>query len=96
MEKVKKEKKICIAMISHKRVPSREGGVEVVVEELGSRMVDMYHIFTCTDAKYKSLCLEQISGLSEKNIIVESIARNTEPCILSSTRTLSKFMILQL
>ncbi|WP_035302149.1 glycosyltransferase family 4 protein [Clostridium sp. DL-VIII] len=28
-----------VAMIGHKRVPSREGGVEVVVEELSTRMV---------------------------------------------------------
>ena len=27
-----------IAMIGHKRIPSREGGVEVVVEELSVRM----------------------------------------------------------
>lgn len=32
-----------IAMIGHKRVPSREGGVEVVVEELGTRMVIRNH-----------------------------------------------------
>lgn len=31
---------IKIAMIGHKRVPSREGGVERVVEELSTRMVD--------------------------------------------------------
>ena len=29
-----------IAMIGHKRIPSREGGVEIVVEELASRMVE--------------------------------------------------------
>ena len=32
-----------IAMIGHKRVPSREGGVEVVVEELSTRMVERGH-----------------------------------------------------
>ena len=32
-----------IAMIGHKRVPSREGGVEVVVEELATRMVQQNH-----------------------------------------------------
>ena len=38
-----------IAMIGHKRVPSRDGGVEIVVEELSSRMtkqgmqVDIYN-----------------------------------------------------
>ena len=29
-----------IAMIGHKRVPSREGGVEIVVEELSTRLVN--------------------------------------------------------
>ena len=28
-----------IAMIGHKRIPSREGGVEIVVEELATRLV---------------------------------------------------------
>lgn len=32
-----------IAMIGHKRVPSREGGVEIVVGELSRRMVKMGH-----------------------------------------------------
>ncbi len=32
-----------IAMIGHKRIPSREGGVEIVVEELSSRMVELGH-----------------------------------------------------
>lgn len=32
-----------IAMLGHKRIPSREGGVEVVVEELASRMVEKGH-----------------------------------------------------
>ena len=33
-----------IAMIGHKRIPSREGGVEVVVEELSTRLVKKGHI----------------------------------------------------
>ncbi len=32
-----------IAMIGHKRIPSREGGIEVVVEELSTRMVVLGH-----------------------------------------------------
>lgn len=32
-----------IAMLGHKRVPSREGGIEVVVEELSTRMASMGH-----------------------------------------------------
>lgn len=36
-----------IAMIGHKRIPSREGGIEIVVEELGTRMVERGHQVTC-------------------------------------------------
>lgn len=35
-----------IAMIGHKRIPSREGGVEIVVEELASRMAASGHEVT--------------------------------------------------
>lgn len=34
-------------MIGHKRVPSHEGGIEVVVEELATRMVRLGHSVTC-------------------------------------------------
>ena len=36
-----------IAMLGHKRIPSREGGIEVVVEELSTRMVQRGHQVTC-------------------------------------------------
>lgn len=39
--------KLNIAMIGHKRIPSREGGVEIVVEELSTRMVQLGHRVTC-------------------------------------------------
>lgn len=40
-KQIKKKKGIKkIAMIGHKRIPSREGGVEIVVYELASRMVE--------------------------------------------------------
>lgn len=35
----KNKDKLRIAMLGHKRIPSREGGVEIVVEELCTRMV---------------------------------------------------------
>ena len=35
----KKTSKLNIAMLGHKRIPSREGGVEIVVEELATRLV---------------------------------------------------------
>ena len=36
-----------IAMYGHKRIPSREGGIEVVVGELAPRMVQLGHNVTC-------------------------------------------------
>lgn len=43
----KPKEKLKIAMLGQKRVPSREGGVEVVVEELSTRMVRLGHTVTC-------------------------------------------------
>ena len=37
----KQKKSLKIAMIGHKRIPSREGGVEIVVDELSTRMVKL-------------------------------------------------------
>ena len=42
-----KDKKLRIAMLGHKRVPSREGGIEIVVEQIGSRMVERGHQVVC-------------------------------------------------
>ena len=41
------KKKLNIAMLGHKRIPSREGGIEIVVEELSTRMVQLGHQVTC-------------------------------------------------
>ena len=41
------KQKLNIAMLGHKRVPSREGGVEVVVTELSTRMAKLGHKVTC-------------------------------------------------
>lgn len=46
-----KEGKFKIAMLGHKRIPSREGGVEIVVEELATRMVKHGHILTVYNRK---------------------------------------------
>lgn len=37
----KREKPLKVAMIGHKRIPSREGGVEIVVDELSTRLVKL-------------------------------------------------------
>ena len=43
----KRNEKLKIAMLGHKRIPSREGGIEIVVEELATRMVAKGHCVTC-------------------------------------------------
>lgn len=44
---LKDKKSLNIAMLGHKRIPSREGGIEIVVEELAARMVTLGHKVTC-------------------------------------------------
>lgn len=43
----RKKAKLHIAMLGHKRIPSREGGIEIVVEELSTRMAALGHSITC-------------------------------------------------
>jgi len=65
-----------IAMFGQKRVPSREGGVEIVVEELGSRMVDMGHSVTCynrrghhvSGAEFDTKAQEVYRGIRMKSV----------------------------
>ena len=45
------EKKMKIAMLGHKRIPSREGGVEIVVGELATRMSQLGYDVTCFNRK---------------------------------------------
>jgi hypothetical protein len=39
--------KFRVAMFGHKRIPSREGGIEIVVEELCTRMVEQGNEVMC-------------------------------------------------
>ena len=45
--------KLKIAMLGHKHMLSREGGIEIVVNELATRMVAMGHEVTCYDRSTK-------------------------------------------
>lgn len=81
---MKAVKKLNIAMLGHKRIPSREGGVEVVVEELSKRMVDSGHKVTCYNrsghhvsgkefdgknlTEYKGIKLKYVPTLSFKGL----------------------------
>lgn len=52
-----------IAMLGHKRIPSREGGIEIVVDEISTRMAALSHSVTVYNRKGKHVsggCLEKI------------------------------------
>lgn len=63
-------------MIGHKRIPSREGGVEIVVEELSTRMVEKGHEVTCynrsgkhvMDKNQKQESLKEYKGVKLKKV----------------------------
>ena len=69
-------KNLRIAMLGHKRVPSREGGVEIVVGELASRMAKLGHSVTCYNRKGHHIAGSEfdttgnsISGVTIKEVI---------------------------
>lgn len=51
-----------IAMIGHKRIPSREGGVEIVVEELSKRLVEKGDKVEVYNRKGKHIASESLPG----------------------------------
>ena len=65
-----------IAMLGHKRIPSREGGIEIVVEELSTRMVNKGYQVTCfnrrghhvSGKKFDSDNLEEYKGVKLKTV----------------------------
>ena len=57
-----------IAMFGHKRVPSREGGVEVVVGELSTRMAALGHEVVCYNRGGDAKRCAQVSGVRLKTV----------------------------
>lgn len=74
--KSKHKEKLNIAMFGQKRIPSREGGVEIVVEELCTRMVAQGHNVTCynrgghhvSGSEYDSKRLKEYKGIRIKTV----------------------------
>lgn len=78
------ERHLKIAMLGHKRIPSREGGIEIVVEELSTRMVLLGHKVTCFNRsghhvsgkefdgknlkKYKEVQLKSVLTINRKGL----------------------------
>lgn len=67
MSKEAEENRLKIAMFGHKRIPSREGGVEIVVEELAVRMAEQGHSVTCYNRRGHHIAGEQYDGKSLHN-----------------------------
>lgn len=59
------EKKLFIAMLGHKHMLSREGGIEVVVKELATRMAALGHDVTVYDRKGGHVSGGKIENLRE-------------------------------
>lgn len=66
-----------IAMLGHKRIPSREGGIEIVVSELATRMAELGHSVTCYNRKghhiggsdFDATALKEYKGVRLKQVI---------------------------
>ena len=56
-----------IAMIGHKRIPSREGGVEIVVEALSTRLAKMGHEVDVYNRKGNNVADKNIKTQKIKN-----------------------------
>lgn len=61
------KRKLRIAMLGHKRIPSREGGVEIVVSELSSGMTGLGHNVVCYNRKGHHVSGEEFDKAGERN-----------------------------
>lgn len=68
-----------IAMFGHKRVPSREGGVEVVVEQLAVRMAAQGHQICLYNRGGQPPCTADCEGRERKDL--EGISIKTVPTV---------------
>lgn len=73
----RERQKLNIAMLGHKRIPSREGGVEIVVEALCTRMVQLGHRVCCYNRKghhisgseFDQACAKEYKGIRIKEVL---------------------------
>ena len=66
MKKKHSRENLRIAMLGHKRIPSREGGIEIVVEELATRMAKKSHSVTCYNRKGHNVAGSEFDGAKLK------------------------------
>lgn len=72
-----------IAMIGHKRIPGREGGIEVVVEELSTRMAILGHTVVAYNRRKKGLKQpNQYKGVQIK--VIPTIEKKSTDAVIYS------------
>lgn len=86
------KKHLRVAMLGHKRIPSREGGIEIVVEELSTRMVKLGYQVTCFNRRGHHVSGSEFDGsqLSEyKGIKLKSVWTLDKKGLAAITASLS-------
>lgn len=81
---VKDNNQLSLIFIGQKSIPSRKGGIEIVVEELATRMVSLGHQVTCynrrghhasdqkSDTTYKGIILKTVFTIDKKGVAAMS------------------------
>ena len=72
----RQKEKLNIVMLGHKRIPSREGGIEIVVEDLATRMAAAGHHVTCMNRagkhvsgqEFETASLKEFQGVKIKTV----------------------------
>lgn len=73
-----------IAMVGHKRIPGREGGIEVVVEELAKHMISLGHSVTVYNRKTKRIKHKITEYEGAKIITIPTIEKKSTDAIIYS------------
>ena len=73
-----------IAMIGHKRIPSREGGIEIVVEQLAIQMVKQGHEVHVYNRKGTHVSGSEYETSSQRRKVYKNIKIHTIPTFSSS------------
>ena len=72
------------------RLISEDTMLQMTVNRI-KEIIPMERIFICTGERYKDLVKEQLSEISDRNIIIEPEGRNTAPCISLSALYISRY-----
>ena len=59
--------KLRIAMLGHKRIPSREGGIEIVVEKLATGMARLGHSVTVYNRRGHHVSGAEYDNINDKD-----------------------------